>query len=80
MTLNRNIRRAEGVLRSVPDPGQIVYDPRFGFCDPRSPDMPLTCPCCCFFDFSHIFGIPDFQIAEGWRDKHLDHIGFTLLQ
>ena len=27
MALKQNIRQAEGILRSVPDPGQIVYDP-----------------------------------------------------
>ena len=27
MALKQNIRQAEGILRSVPDPGQIVCDP-----------------------------------------------------
>lgn len=26
MAKTRNLRQAEGILRSVPDPGQIVYD------------------------------------------------------
>jgi hypothetical protein len=45
MALKQNLRQAEGILRSVPDPGQIVYDPRFWFllglvCLTRS-DLPL---------------------------------------
>lgn len=50
MAPKQNIRQVEGILRSVPDPGQIVYDLRFWFCASSHPfDTLLTWPLSPYF-------------------------------
>ena len=75
MAQNQNIRRAEGILRSVPVPGQIVCDPSVipvrypADSSPFLSALPLN-----------TYNKSDFQITKGWRDKYFDYVGFALLQ